>query len=77
MPSKLKFAVLAVAAGFAGTPAVAQTVAKPDRQQPGMGPMAMPSQLAPQAQGSGGCPCCQKMAMHAPQQGQPAPAPRQ
>jgi hypothetical protein len=76
MRSKLTFAALAVAAGFAASPVLAQSTSQPEAQQPGMGSMAMPGQQAQQQQGSGGCPCCQKMAMHAPQQGQPAPAPR-
>lgn len=69
MRSKLVFCALAVAVGFAAVPVVAQTTDQKSQSQHGM-KMSAPAQPGQQAQGSGGCPCCQRMAMH--QQAPPA-----
>ncbi len=62
MHSKLTFGALAIAVGFAAVPVVAQTTSQQSQPQPGM-MMSMPAQPGQQAQGTGGCACCQRMGM--------------
>jgi hypothetical protein len=73
MRMKLALGALAIAAGFAAAPVFAQTAGQSGSMPGMMG--ASPSQPGQQAQGSGGCSCCQRMAMNQ-QQGQQAPRPQ-
>jgi hypothetical protein len=72
MRTKLTVSALAVAAGFAALPALAQGTGQSHSSMPGMS--AAPPAQSGQQQGGGMCGCCQRMAMNAPQQqGQQAP----
>ncbi len=73
MRTKLALSALAIAAGFAAVPVMAQTAGQ-SGSMPGMSTTA-PAQPGAQPQASGGCSCCQRMAMMQPQT--PATPPRQ
>ena len=73
MRTKLALGALAIAAGFAAVPVMAQTTGQ-SGSMPGMTTTA-PAQSGTQPQASGGCSCCQRMSMMQPQQGE-APRPQ-
>jgi hypothetical protein len=72
MRTKLALGALAVATGFIAAPVLAQTTGQSSGSMPGM-TMSSPAQPGQQAQGSGGCACCQRMAMNQQQQAPQTP----
>ena len=75
MRTTLALSTLAVAVGFAAVPVFAQTAGQPSSPMPGMS-MTSPAQPGAQPQASGGCACCQRMAMMQPQTPPAPPKPQ-